>query len=235
MRAFVRPSVIACVIACVQQLLTLSLVSRCAWLIDVFGAWQYRTDKLSLPLVVHHSIMLMGFITVQHPWAHCYVWIVVHVQLVHIPFALRAVWRLLMPELRLALPGSLLRDAVDATMWASWMTIVVYRTSLVVLYCFWAHLVVNLGLWALLALVLVSGIGMLDKGWTEAMWPKPNDVGPTFVLRVRLFAALGLILSVLVWACDTYPQHLSGLLDVLPTRAHMADTPACLIAQRTEQ
>jgi hypothetical protein len=205
-------------------------------LFGALAASQYRTGKLSTALVVHHTIMLIGFLAVQFHWAACYVWIVVHVQLVHIPFALRAVWRLLMPELRIAPPDSLLREAVDAAMWASWMTIVVYRTSLVVVYCIWAHLVVDLGKWAVFALVLVSGIGMLDKGWTEAMWPKPNEVGPSFVLRVRFFAALGLALSVIVCAYDVYPQHVEELLGVLSSkRAHVVDTPACLTAQSIGQ
>lgn len=137
-----------------------------------------------------------------------------------------------MPELRLVSPDSNLRYAVDTAMWASWMTIIVYRTAITMLYCVWARFEFQLGWWSIIAFVLVSGLGLIDKGWTEAMWPKPNTVGPSFAVLVRSFAALGLALAVFVWMSDAYPDRLGGLRDALPRNAHAVGTHACLAAQR---
>jgi hypothetical protein len=87
------------------------------------GQWlQAVTGKMSFPLIVHHVMMVMALIWLQKDWTRCYLWLIVHAQLVHVPFALRALWRLMMPSLR-CIPPSLgwMREVVDALFWATWM------------------------------------------------------------------------------------------------------------------
>eukprot|EP00038_Savillea_parva_P003298 m.123814 g.123814 ORF g.123814 m.123814 type:complete len:305 (+) comp11134_c0_seq4:233-1147(+) len=189
-----------------------------------------RTGKLTVPLIVHHSIMVVGFVAVQFPVFLCYVWVVVHAQLVHIPFSLRSIWRLMMPQLRLV-PTSLswTREVVDGAFWATWMGLCGYRSVLILLYASWGMIVADLRSQAMLAGACAVGLAVLDRAWTHAMWPKPADIGPTFVMRARVSFVLGLLLSGVVFAADMYPELLGGW------EMHYRPTRACLLAQESAQ
>ena len=114
--------------------------------------------------------MVVGFAANQHASMRCWVFVTVHQQFVHVPFALRAAWRLTNPALGYFGDGTA-RRTLDALFWASWMVSCGYRSLLVFGYC--AYCYVRLG-WRwqpAVGVACASTLASLDANWTRAMWP----------------------------------------------------------------
>ena len=56
---------------------------------------EMMTNKFSWPLLLHHTATFIGIAFFsKHEDLQCVTWVVVHQQLVHFPFMVRAAWRL---------------------------------------------------------------------------------------------------------------------------------------------
>ena len=100
------------------------------------GVVEMFTAKFSWSLLLHHSAMVLGFVFAQHPSITCFAWVVVHQQLVHFPFALRAAWRLTLPALGyIQNELSWRRRFISNFFWMSWMFVIGYRNVLLWARC----------------------------------------------------------------------------------------------------
>lgn len=94
------------------------------------------TGKFGWELMLHHTAMILGFALNQLPSMQCWAWITVHQQLVHVPFAIRALWRLTLPALGyVKTEFSWRRRGLINVFWISWMLTVGYRTPLILANC----------------------------------------------------------------------------------------------------
>jgi hypothetical protein len=94
------------------------------------------TGKFGWELMLHHTAMILGFALNQLPSMQCWAWITVHQQLVHVPFAIRALWRLTLPALGyVRTEFSWRRRGLINVFWISWMLTVGYRTPLILANC----------------------------------------------------------------------------------------------------
>jgi len=189
-------------------------------------AVEVATGKFTTSLLLHHLGMCFGFALNQHASMTCWVFMLVHLQFVHVPFALRACWRLAMPELRVATPAA--RTRLDVAFWATWAACCAYRTPLVFGYCLYAA---RIGFTWQPAVGALCGcvLAHLDYEWTRAMLPKAE---PGYFRPVAGgAAAFGLSAAVLALLTDALPglmETYEGLVFPGPVRAPVR---TCLAAE----
>jgi hypothetical protein len=100
------------------------------------GVLEVVTGKFGWELMLHHTAMIAGFALNQLPSMRCWAFITVHQQLVHVPFAIRALWRLTLPALGyVRTEFSWRRRGLINIFWITWFLIVGYRTPLIMGHC----------------------------------------------------------------------------------------------------
>lgn len=188
------------------------------------GIVEIMTGKFSWELLLHHTAMMVGFLFNQHPSMRCWAFITVHQQFVHIPFAIRALWRLTLPAFGyVRTEFSWRRRFLINFFWISWMFTVGYRAPMIVGYC--VNGFVNLGMtWQpAIGLVMAAILGNLDRAWTRAMWPRPGaTAGPSnrksheiwFHVGTRLMFCAGLTYAVLAVVSDVAPDRLPAAVRI---------------------
>lgn len=186
------------------------------------GIVEMLTGKFGWELLLHHTAMIGGLWLNQHRTMHCLAFITVHQQFVHVPFALRALWRLTLPALGFV-PNELSwrRRGLINLFWMTWMFNCGYRSAYILWYVlfvwsfgwYWQG-----GVGLLMAVVLAS----LDRGWTKAMWPKPGAGPPNpnplhewwFHVGTRAIFVFGLVYSLVAFLSDAAPAYLPVALRV---------------------
>jgi hypothetical protein len=176
------------------------------------GVCEMYQGKFSWALLLHHTAMMLGFWFNAQPYLQCFSWIVVHQQYVHLPFAIRALWRLTLPSLGyIASEVSWTRRFISNVFWMAWMFVVGYRTPLITFYGLWAAYTVNDQnnkpmVWqGLVTFGFGCVIMNLDRLWTKAMWPKKPKAtmlhsfyfhtGTRFMFVFGIFTALIIMFS----------------------------------------
>ena len=171
-------------------------------------AVEVRTGKFSFELLLHHSAMVLGFFANQHASMRCWVFITVHQQFVHVPFALRAAWRLTLPAMGyIGSETSWLRRGLAKVFWITWMFSCGYRTPLILGYsAFGAAAFKNFTWQPAVGVACALVLARLDLSWTRAMWPKqpdPNaDHEAWFQFGVRAVFFAGLLCAALAVLAD---------------------------------
>jgi len=182
---------------------------------------EMATGKFGWELMLHHTAMILGFALNQLPSMECWAWITVHQQLVHVPFAIRALWRLTLPALGyVRTEFSWRRRGLINVFWISWMLTVGYRTPLILANCVLGFYGASM-LWpAVAGFFMAVTLASLDRSWTKAMWPRPGSAaGPSndswhlfwFHVGTRSMFVVGF-----AYACY------SVLFDVMPERLPVA-------------
>jgi hypothetical protein len=169
---------------------------------------EMMTNKFSWPLLLHHTATFIGIAFFsKHEDLQCVTWVVVHQQLVHFPFMVRAAWRLTLPAL--GYNKKLLsyrRRFLSNFFWMSWMFIIGYRTPILWLYASYSAFKLGLVWQGLLTWVFAAILSNLDRVWTKAMWPKTPK--PTmlheayFHTGTRLMFVTGLCTAILIFLND---------------------------------
>ena len=136
---------------------------------------EMATNKFSWPLLVHHTATFIGIAWFsRREELRCVMWIVVHQQLVHFPFMVRAAWRLTLPAL--GYNKKLLsyrRRFLSNFFWMSWMFTIGYRTPLMWMYASYSALKLGLVWQGLLTCVFAGILTNLDR-FGQLLWPKPK-------------------------------------------------------------
>ena len=136
---------------------------------------EMATGKFGWELMLHHTAMILGFALNQLPSMQCWAWITVHQQLVHVPFAIRALWRLTLPALGyVRTEFSWRRRGLINVFWISWMLTVGYRTPLIVGNC------------------ILGYYGRRERVPKSAwLWPAPAQTLPACTHPLRRFHTQG--------------------------------------------
>lgn len=198
------------------------------------------TGKFGWELMLHHTAMILGFALNQLPSMQCWAWITVHQQLVHVPFAIRALWRLTLPALGyVRTEFSWRRRGLINVFWISWMLTVGYRTPLILANCILGYYGAGMIWPAVAGLSMAVTLASLDRSWTKAMWPRPGHMaGPNPNDSVHLFwfhvGTRSMFVFGFLFACysvlyDAMPERLPV---AVPYPAHFArNTLSCMAAK----
>jgi len=184
----------------------------------VKGVIEVVTGKFSWELLLHHTAMLLGFGFNQASSMRCWAFITVHQQFVHVPFAIRALWRLTLPSLGyISSETSWRRRGLINMFWITWFFIVGYRTSYIVCYCLNGWFKLKLGWEPAMGMCMAAVLANLDRSWSKAMWPKPGGLaGPSqlkshlvwFHVGTRSMFVAGFLFAVLSVVSDVAPEIL---------------------------
>ena len=179
------------------------------------GVCEMYQGKFSWALLLHHASMIFGFWFNMHASLQCFSWIVVHQQYVHLPFALRAMWRLTLPALGyIESEMSWRRRGVSNFFWMFWMFVVGYRTPLITLYGLFAAYAVNDQqghpmVWqGLLTFFFGLIILNLDRLWTKAMWPKKAKPTMLHAFYFHVGARFMFVAGIFTATCVMFAQDL---------------------------
>lgn len=169
--------------------------------------FEMLTNKFSWPLLLHHTATFIGVFYSKHEDLRCFTWVVVHQQVVHFPFMIRAAWRLTLPAL--GFNKKLLswrRRFLSNFFWMSWMFIIGYRTPVLWLYSAYSTFKLGLVWQGMLTWIFAGILTNLDRVWTLAMWPKAPK--PTmlhefyFHAGTRFMFVAGIAMAFLVFFND---------------------------------
>lgn len=195
------------------------------------------TGKFGWELMLHHTAMILGFALNQLPSMQCWAWITVHQQLVHVPFAIRALWRLTLPALGyVKTEFSWRRRGLINVFWISWMLTVGYRTPLILANCVLGYYGAGMVWPAAAGVSMAMTLASLDRSWTKAMWPRPGHMaGPNpndtwhlfwFHVGTRGMFIFGVVFAFYSVLYDAMPERLPI---AVPYPAHFQrNTLACM-------
>jgi hypothetical protein len=182
------------------------------------GVLELVTGKFGWELMLHHTAMIAGFALNQLPSMRCWAFITVHQQLVHVPFAIRALWRLTLPALGyVRTEFSWRRRGLINIFWITWFLIVGYRTPLIMGHCIIGYTRHGMLYPAIAGALLGLTLASLDRAWTKAMWPKPGSAaGPSndgwhlfwFHVGTRSMFVVGLAFAAYCTLFEAMPQRL---------------------------
>jgi len=181
------------------------------------GTIEVLTGKFGWELLLHHTAMVGGFMFNQHSSMGCWAFVTVHQQLVHFPFALRALWRLTLPAFGyVRSEQSWLRRGLANLFWISWMFIIGYRTTMITCYCTYAYFALHMRWQVFVGMSMGLTLALLDRAWTKAMWPKVPWPNPRhnawFHIGTRLWFALGMLYAFTMIFWDGNPEVLPTLV-----------------------